>query len=114
MDNKEFQSKWRYLLAKIRNDFGTDADLVNLLYLIGVQESGSGFAQYTKDEKVALITIGNHKVLSYFGYYRLAGTGINNWPVYHEIKTPENLTQEQKDQLLQQGIVKYFTEINYI
>jgi len=114
MDKKEIESKWRYLMAKISDDFKTDADMINVLYLIGIQESGSGFGQYTKDEKTELIKIGNHKVLSYFDFYRLAGQGTYGWPVFEETKPLDDLSQQQKDELIQEGIIRYFLEMEYL
>ncbi len=114
MNNTEIQRKWRYLQAKIRDDFGTDADITSVLYLIGIQESGAGFGIYTKDEKTALMTIGNHRVLCDTGYYRPAGKGTYEWPLYEQIKDMETMTQEKKDALILEGIIQYFTDIDYI
>jgi hypothetical protein len=114
IDEQTINSKWRYLQAKLSTQFGADIDTVNTLYLIGIQESGAGFDKYSKDEKTSLITIGNNKVMSYFGYYRQAGTEENGWPAYKQIESTENLSQEKKDVLIMEGIIRYFIEIEYI
>ena len=114
LDKETIQIKWRYLQAKLADQFGADADVVNALYLIGVQESGKGFTNFTRDEKIALITMGNHKVLTYFGYYKEAVTKINDLPKFEQVNDIKTLSQLQKDELILHGIILYFMDINYI
>jgi hypothetical protein len=113
-DEKIIQTKFKYLQTKLADQFGADMDIVNILYLIGVQEAGEGFDKFTKDEKTELITIANNKVLSYFGYYKQSGIGLKNWPVYEQLKEISHLSQSEKDTLILNGIIYYFADIEYI
>jgi hypothetical protein len=105
--------RWAELIAKLGKQFDGDPDLQAILFLIGVNELGQGMKKFSKAEKQDLMHIAVCKVLSRYGYYTLEGSDEEGWPHWKlEEKIPP-LGLAEQDQLLKQGVVDYFEEINY-
>jgi hypothetical protein len=51
-----------------------------MLFLIGIQELGSGQQKFTKDDKVNLIHIAVCRLLEPFGYYKFSHYNEEGWP----------------------------------
>ena len=102
-----------------------------LLYLIGIQELGSGWQEFSKDDKINLIHIAVCRLLEPFGYYKFTGYDEDGWPKYEilenlpELKAdgwpqydqledlPELKPNEQKI-LMKKAIVQYFIDENLL
>ncbi|AMD85011.1 hypothetical protein SAMN05444369_11525 [Capnocytophaga haemolytica] len=116
--NKEenLQLRWETLVGKLSAIFaeGERINLDGILYLIGVQELGQGVRRYYKDEKVNLMHIAVCRLLEPYGYYQYAHTDEEGWPHY-TIATPlPALSPEQQTLLMQEAIVRYFTENDFL
>lgn len=98
-------------LAEIARKFDLENDLIHFLLLIGIQESGQGFREFSKDEKTELIELGGATVLAPYGYYQEVET---NSPVPYYVANPDELLPEgyERDLLLKKGIVEYFNQKN--
>ncbi len=119
MTNKidfELQKKWTTLIATIEDTIGKKPkDLNNMLYLIGVQELGKGFLEFSKEEKQDLMHIAICKVLSQAEYYTLEGLDEDGWPHWKPTSKLPSLNLEEQEQLLKTYVVKYFEkELNLI
>jgi hypothetical protein len=55
--------KWHALTAKLGNMFGKRPDLNGVLFLIGVQELGRGYQNFSKEQKQDLMHIAICKLL---------------------------------------------------
>jgi hypothetical protein len=60
---------WEQLINKLKEDFSITGDLLSVLFLIGVQESGEGFRKYDQQEKTDLVKLGKYTLLARAGYY---------------------------------------------
>jgi hypothetical protein len=60
---------WEQLISKLKEDFSIPGDLLSVLFLIGVQESGEGFRRYDQQEKTDLVKLGKYTLLAHAGYY---------------------------------------------
>ncbi|MBL7927400.1 MAG: hypothetical protein JNK61_10905 [Bacteroidia bacterium] len=111
MDSKEIallKSKWQLLLQNLNNRFDSELDLQGVLFLIGVQELGKGYRQFSKSEKGDLMHIATCKLLSQYGYYVLNGIDVDGWPHWELMQPLPPLTLREQDLLLKQAAIEYF------
>lgn len=111
---ENYQEVWADLTKKLGKQFDGDIDLTEALYLVGVQELGEGFKEFSKAEKMDLIHLGNCRALSYAGYYQLVGVDQDNWPVYEKLEEPPKLLLKDQEALIKKGIISFFLEIGFI
>jgi hypothetical protein len=108
--NEQLDQQWALLANKLRQSFKKLPDLNAVLYLIGVQELGTGPKNFSKEEKQDLMHIAVCKVLSLSNYYTLKGTDENGWP-HWELAQPlppfDLLSQER---FLKAHIIQYFQQ----
>ena len=103
IDSKKIEQQ----LADISKKFNIENDIIHFLFFIGIQESGLGFREFTKDEKTDLIELGGATVLAPQGFYKKIDTDN---PVPYYVVDPDKKIPEghQRELLLKQGIVAYF------
>jgi len=105
----EQAKKWGRLLTLIETNFGKrPKDLNGVLFLIGVQELGQGYRNFSKEEKQDLMHIAICKVLSFEGYYELEGIDKDGWPHWKLIKKLPRFDLLEQEQLLKQSVMDYF------
>ena len=105
------QKEWVELLYKIKHVTGKrPTDLNAVLFLIGVQELGSGSRSFSKEEKQDLMHIAICKVLSLAGYYKLEGIDEDGWPHWVLIKKLPSFDLIEQEKLLKIQIIQYFKE----
>jgi hypothetical protein len=106
----ELAKKWVSLLTLIDKNLGRKPkDLNGVLFLIGVQELGQGYKNFSKEEKQDLMHIAICKVLSLSGYYELEGTDKDGWPHWKLIKKLPRFDLLEQEQLLKMSVLDYFT-----
>ena len=106
------KNKWDALLKYINNNFGDGhtLDLQAVLFLIGVNEFGQGYRDFTKEEKVNLLHIALCKLLSRYGYYEFAGKDEDGWPHWNTNDQLPILSSDEQNSLIKEAAVLYFTE----
>lgn len=110
---QKIKHKWGELLRQLEITFGEKPDLQGMIFLIGVQELGKGYQNFTKEEKQDLMHIATCKLLSYDGYYKLTGVDSDGWPLYEKAKTMPQMPLKEQDLLLKINIIRYFEEDGY-
>lgn len=83
-------------------------DLQTILFLVGIQELGSGPRTFTKEEKQDLMHIAVCTLLEPDGYYEFEGRDGDGWPHW---KTGVPFTQKgakRQEEILKQKIIAYF------
>jgi hypothetical protein len=113
MTNEEIinlKADWNQLLQKLNAQFDTDLDLQGVLFLIGVQELGKGYKNFSKDEKQDLMHVATCKLLSLEGYYAFDKFDEDQWPHYKQIMQLPPMSLKEQDLLLRKNIVRYFEE----
>jgi hypothetical protein len=111
MDGQQLQDlkgRWGKLTAELEKKFGDKPDLQVILFLIGVQETGKGYAKYSKDEKQNLMHVATCKLLSLYGYYELEKIDDDGWPHYKTVKQLPPMSLGEQDILLKQAALSYF------
>ncbi len=109
-ENQEFSSKWNNVVNKLSQQFadGERLDIESIMYLIGIQELGKGYQEFTKDDKVNLMHIAICCILEPFGYYKYEARDEEGWPHYKLIKDLPNLSPTAQTKLMQEAIILYF------
>ncbi len=103
--------RWAQLEAKLQQHFGKKPDLIALLMLIGIQETGLHKSNFSKEEKQDLIHVGTCRVLSISGYFRKVYTDQEGWPHWEPAKELPALDVAGQEQLLREHILAYFDEL---
>lgn len=104
------EEKYSLLVKKLSEQFA-DGDIMkieSILYLIGVQELGKGFLQFSKDDKINLMHIAVCKIFEPYGYYRLSNTDSDGWPHYETLIPLPSLALNDQTNLMKEAVVKYF------
>lgn len=106
--NPETERAWKSVLQKLRIMFGEDVDLQSILFLIGVQELGKGYRQFSKSEKIDVMHIAICTLLENYGYYKYEGRDEEGWPHWKLNETLPPLEAELQLELMKQAIIDYF------
>ncbi len=107
--------RWEALLDHLEKIVGKRPyDVKSILFLIGVQELGTGMRKFSKEEKRDLLHIAICKVLSYSGYYEETGVDEDGWPHWKPVKKLPAEDMLQQEIFLQNHILTYFEkELNF-
>jgi len=108
----DVKKTWTELVDYVSEVFGDGdpLDLQAILFLIGVNELGQGYREFTKDEKINLLHIAICKLLSRYGYYEFLGKDEDGWPHWEtNSELPELKTGEQT-RLMKEAAIIYFSE----
>ena len=107
----ELERAWNALLAELEKTLSKrPKDLNGVLFIIGVQELGKGFRQFSKEEKQDLMHIAICKVLSFAGYYELEGTDQDGWPHWKALKKLPRFDLLEQEKLLKLQVIEYFEQ----
>lgn len=87
-----------------------NAPIETYLFLIGVQELGSGMQKYSKDDKVNLIHIAVCRLLEPFGYYKFGDYDKDGWPNFKQLQELPELKPNEQQLLMKKAIIQYFID----
>jgi len=108
-DKESVQKDWVSILDFVENTFGKrPADVDAVLFIIGVQELGKGHQFFTKEQKQDLMHIATCKVLSFSGFYQLAGQDSEGWPHWDLVNNVPSLPLKEQELLIKAHIIHYF------
>lgn len=103
--------KWQNLQKRLSDGFGKRPDLNAVLFLVGIQELGKGFREFSKEEKQDLMHIATCKLLEPLGYYELEGHDDDGWPHYKNLNNLPALDLKEQEQLMKIQAIEYFEEV---
>lgn len=90
---------------------GHEVDLNGILFLIGVQELGFSYRNFSREEKLDLIGLGTCKLFSLRGLCTEDGKDDENWPRWKMSDELAGLSDQEKSDLLQELALEYFDDI---
>src|SRR5690349_1640144 len=96
----DLQVRWLKLRIKLKERFGIKPDVDGVLFLIGIQELGTGKQDFSKEQKQDLMHIAVCTVLSASGYYALSGHDEDNWPHFIQLKELPAFTAIEQENFL--------------
>ena len=107
----ELEFRWGQLLNRIQKALNARPKDVNgVLLLVGVQELGQGFRNFSKEEKQDLMHIAVCRVLSKTGFYTLDGLDKDGWPHWTLAKELPHFDLLEQEKLLKINIMEYFED----
>ncbi|MCC2590548.1 hypothetical protein [Chryseobacterium sp. MFBS3-17] len=93
-----------------RFDTGKNPALDTILFLIGVQELGSGAQKYTKDDKLNILHIAVCRLLQPFGYYEFSHYDDDGFPHFDPLEPMPELRPNEQQILMKKAIIQYFMD----
>ena len=103
---------WKKVELFFEENFQTEKNvpIETILFLIGIQELGSGKQKYTKDDKLNLIHIAVCRLLEPFGYYRFTSYDEDGYPHFEELQPLPELKPNEQQILMKKAVVQYFID----
>ncbi|RPG58077.1 MAG: hypothetical protein CBD51_006155 [Flavobacteriales bacterium TMED191] len=111
-NKSKLENNWKQLIQYVTDIFGDNQklDLQAVLFLIGVNELGQGYRDFTKEEKVNLLHIAICKLLSRYGYYQFLKKDKDGWPHWKTNDDLPSLKVDEQTDLLKESAILYFTD----
>lgn len=110
----DLQVRWLKLRIKIKEQFGIKPDMDGILFLIGIQELGTGHREFSKEEKQDLMHIAVCTVLAPSGYYIAEGNDEDGWPHFKQVKPLPTFPMIEQENFLKDHILLYFQNQDFI
>lgn len=110
----DLELKFQELVKVLEQDFGGGMDVQAILFLIGVNELGIGYKDFSKQEKTDLIHVAVCTLLEPYGYYEFEGRDEENWPHFKLVKKLPTLSHREQQHLMKEAIITYFQENDYV
>lgn len=102
--------KFKELVSKLEKTFGEGLDTQAIIFLIGVQELGTGYKKFSKQEKTELMHVAVCTLLMPYGFYEFTGRDEDNWPHFELVKELPPLDDRQQQHLIKEAIIEYFND----
>ena len=106
----DIELKFQQVKKSLEKDFGPGLDVPSLLFLIGVNELGIGYKNFSKQEKTELMHIAICTLLEPYGYYEFEYFDNEGWPHYKAKEELPPLKAGEQAVLMKEAIVSYFLE----
>ena len=103
---------WEKVERFFEDNFGTEKHpaIDTILFLIGLQELGSGQQKYTKDDKLNMLHIAVCRLLEPFGYYRFSHYDDDGYPHFEVLEAMPELKPNEQQILMKKAVIQYFTD----
>ncbi len=103
---------WKKIEEFFEENFQAEKNvpIETILFLIGVQELGSGKQKYTKDDKINLLHIAVCRLLEPFGYYGFSHYDEDGYPHFIEKEPLPELKPNEQQILMKKAIIQYFID----
>lgn len=109
----EIEIRFQKLKSFLEKKYGEGMDMQALLFLIGVNELGTGHRTFSKNEKTDLFHIAICTLLEPYGYYEYEGRDADNWPHFKLNRMLPPLSHQEQQYLLKEAMLEYFIRNDY-
>ncbi len=106
----DLQVRWLKLRILLKEKYGIKPEMDGILFLIGVQELGTGRQEYSKEQKQDLMHIAVCTVLAPSGYYALTGYDEEGWPHFSQLKPLPEFKLMEQENFLKDHVLLYFEQ----
>ena len=110
----DVEIQFQKVKKQLEVDFDGELDMQGILFLIGVNELGIGYKDFSKSEKTDLIHIAICTLLEPYGYYEFEGRDTDQWPHFKLLKNLPPLDSREQQHLMKEAIIAYFKENDYV
>jgi hypothetical protein len=111
---EDLQIRWLKLRIKLKERYGIKPDMDGVLFLIGIQELGSGKQDFTKEQKQDLMHIAVCTILAQSGYYLNEGNDEEGWPHFKQLKALPDFNMFEQENFLKDHVLLYFQQLGFI
>lgn len=103
---------WSKVEKFFSENFETDKhpQIDTILFLIGVQELGSGKQKYTKDDKLNILHIAVCRLLEPFGYFKFTHYDDDGYPHFEVLEDLPELKPNEQQILMKKAVIQYFMD----
>ncbi len=101
---------WDNLVSFLHETYKIDKNLLSVLFLIGIHETGKGFGKFTQDEKTVIIKHAQFLILSRENFYFRISKKENEYPGWVQNPNQSLPTEKVLEKLLESLILDYFNE----
>lgn len=109
----DMELKFQQLKSELEKKFGEGMDTQAILFLVGVNELGIGYKEFSKQEKTDLLHVAICTLLEPYGYYEFEGRDEEQWPHFKTLKTLPNLNDREQQHLMKEALIAYFHQNDY-
>ena len=109
----DVEIRFQKLKKGLEGKFGEGMDLQAILFLIGVNELGEGYRNFSKNEKTDLLHIAICTLLEPYGYYKFEGRDKENWPHFTLEQQLPLLDHREQQHLMKESMLEYFIRNEY-
>ena len=113
MDYK-VELNFQALVKELEKKFGGGLELDTIILLIGVQELGMGYKEFSKDEKMNLMHIAICTILEPYGIYKFVSNDADGWPHFEKVKNIPPISNSDQEHLLKEAVINYFETNKYV
>jgi hypothetical protein len=110
---ENFELAWEELVLKISKHFKVVAEYEFILFVLGIQEMGWGFRNYSKTEKMDLINVARCRILVRAGYVKETGIDGDGWPIFEPTPRLKSMMPSFQNQVIKKGLIEYFKDIEF-
>lgn len=108
----DIDNSWEGLLDRLQTSVGKrPVDINAVLFLIGIQELGTGPKRFSKEAKQDLMHIAVCRVLSQSGFYSFNGYDKDGWPQWTLIKPVPHGDLLEQENFLKIHVIQYFESL---
>jgi hypothetical protein len=108
------KTDWDVLQEKLKQRFGNEMEIADILFLIGLQELGKLHQKFKKDDKVNLMHVAICTLLETYGYYTFEGRDNDGWPHWKLNESLPALDAKQQNKLIHEAVIDYFRKNDFL
>ena len=109
----DVELRFQKVKQELEKNFGEGIDVQAILFLIGVNELGLGYKDFSKSEKTDLLHVAICTLLEPYGYYEFEGKDEEEWPHFKLLKELPPLNDREQQHLIKEAIIDYFQQNEY-
>ena len=113
MTGSDFELEWDALILRLSKQFKVSANYEFILFMMGIQEMGIGFKEFSKTEKMDLINVARCRILLREGYIKETGVDGDGWPIFEPQPNLKSMMPSYQNQLIKKGILSYFQSVEF-
>jgi len=110
----DVELRFQKVKNELESNFGEGMDVQAILFLIGVNELGIGYKDFTKAEKTDLLHVAICTLLEPYGYYEFEKRDEENWPHFKVVKELPHLSDKEQQHLIKESMIDYFEQNDYV
>lgn len=110
----DVELRFQEVVKELEKTFGEGLDVQALMFLIGVNELGIGYKDFSKSEKTDLLHVAICTLLEPHGYYEFEGRDAENWPHFKLLNELPPLKDREQQHLIKEAIIDYMEANDYV